>query len=64
MIFKYITNFYKIVLSHSPDITDKILMHNPDLILSGSTLGGIINLGFTKPLFLEKNTKLLRKKHN
>ena len=59
-----ITNFYKIVLSHSQDITDKILMHNPDLILSGSTLGGIINLGFTKPLFLEKNTKYYENYYN
>ena len=51
------TEFYKIVLSHSPEITDKLLVHNPDLILSGKTLGGIINPGFTKPLFLKENTK-------
>lgn len=51
------SNFYKIVLTHSPSTTDKILVHEPDLILSGSTLGGIINPGFTKPLFLEENTK-------
>lgn len=51
------TNFYKIVLTHSAEITDEILIHNPDLILSGNTLGGIINPGFTKPLFLEDNTK-------
>jgi predicted MPP superfamily phosphohydrolase len=45
------------VLTHSAEITDKLLVHNPDLILSGNTLGGIINPGFTKPLFLEENTK-------
>ena len=51
------SNYYKIVLTHSAEITDKLLVHNPDLILSGNTLGGIINPGFAKPLFLEENTK-------
>lgn len=49
------TNFYKIVLSHSPNIIDKIKSQNPDLVLSGNTLGGLLNPGFTKPLFLNEN---------
>lgn len=51
------TNFYKIVLTHNPNVTDEIKKYNPDLILSGYTLGGYIDLGFTKPLLLDKNIK-------
>lgn len=51
------SSYYKIVLTHSAEVTDKLLVHKPDLILSGNTLGGIINPGFTKPLFLEEDTK-------
>ena len=49
------TNFYKIVLTHNPNITDQIKLYNPDLVLSGSTLGGYIDLAFTKPLLLDEN---------
>lgn len=48
------TNFYKIVLSHSPNIMDNLKSQKPDLVLSGSTLGGLIDLEFTKPLFLNE----------
>lgn len=48
------TKFYKIVLSHSPNVIDNLKSHNPDLVLSGSTLGGLIDLEFTKPLFLNE----------
>lgn len=49
------TKFYKIVLSHSPNTIDKLKSYSPDLVLSGNTLGGLINPGFTKPLFLNDN---------
>lgn len=49
------SNFYKIVLTHNPNVIDKIKLYNPDLVLSGSTLGGYIDLAFTKPLLLDEN---------
>lgn len=52
-----ISNVYKIVLSHDPHIIDKIKSYNPNLILSGKTLGGLINPVFTKPIFIKKETK-------
>lgn len=48
---------YKLVLSHDPQIIDNIKQYNPNLILSGKTLGGLINPGFTKPIILTKQTK-------
>lgn len=51
------TNLYKIVLTHSPNIIDNLLKYKPDLVLSGSTLGGYVNPQITKPLLLEENTK-------
>lgn len=51
------TSLYKIVLSHDPHIIDKIQYYNPNLILSGKTLGGLVNIGFKKPLILKKGTK-------
>ena len=51
------TNFYKIVLTHNPDVTDNIKTYNPDLVLSGKTLGGYIDLAFTKPLLLDESIK-------
>lgn len=50
------TNYYKIVLTHEPDSVDKFINYNPNLILSGHTLGGTIKLPFLKPLFLPENT--------
>lgn len=51
------TNIYKIIISHSAELIDSIIDTNPDLVLSGNTLGGLINPGFTKPLFLKENQK-------
>ena len=50
------TNYYKIVLTHEPDSVNKFINYKPNLILSGHTLGGLINIPFLKPLFLPKNT--------
>lgn len=51
------TNLYKIIITHSAEIIDNIIDTNTDLVLSGNTLGGLINPGFTKPLFLKENQK-------
>lgn len=51
------TNYYKIVLTHEPDSIDKFINYNPNLVLSGHSLGGVINIPFTKPLFLPKNSQ-------
>lgn len=53
------SNYYKIVLSHKPDTIDNFINHNPNLVLSGHTLGGEINI--FKPLFLNEGSK---KYHN
>lgn len=45
---------YKIILTHEPDSIDNIIKYNPDLVLSGHSLGGLIKIPFIKPLFLEK----------
>lgn len=49
------TNYYKIVLSHKPDTIDNFINYNPNLVLSGHTLGGEINI--IKPLFLNEGSK-------
>ena len=54
-------NIYKIVLIHKPDNIDNILTYNPNLILSGHTLGGLINIPGIKPLFLDKETKYYKR---
>ena len=46
---------YNIVLTHKPDTSDDILLNKPNLILSGHTLGGLINIG--KPLILKEGSK-------
>ena len=51
------TNYYKIVLTHEPDSIDNFIKHNPDLVLSGHSLGGIVDLKFTKPLFLQEHSQ-------
>lgn len=51
------TNLYKIVLTHQPDNTDNFLSYNPDLILAGHSLGGLIKIPFIKPLFLQDGAK-------
>lgn len=52
------TNYYKIVLTHEPDTIDKFIKYNPNLVLSGHSLGGLIDLKFVKPLFLLENSKI------
>lgn len=51
------TTLYKIVLTHEPDSLDSIINYEPNLILSGHTLGGLVKLPFGKPLFLPNNGK-------
>lgn len=50
------TNYFKLVLTHEPDSLDKFINYNPNLVLSGHSLGGIIDLKFTKPLLLPENS--------
>ncbi len=50
-----ITNYYKIVLTHEPDVIDKFINYKPNLVLSGHTLGGGIQIPFLKPMFLPEN---------
>ena len=38
------TNLYKIVLAHEPDTIYEVVDYNPNLVLTGSTLGGSINI--------------------
>lgn len=51
------TTLYKIVLTHEPDSLKSFINYEPDLILSGHTLGGLVKLPFGKPLFLPDNGK-------
>lgn len=51
------TNLYKIVLCHEPDAIDYFTNYNPNLVLSGHSLGGIIKIPFFNPLFLPKTSK-------
>lgn len=51
------TNLYKIVLLHKPDDINQIINYNPDLILAGHSLGGLIKIPFIKPLFLQEGAK-------
>lgn len=50
-------DLYRIVLVHEPDSIDNFIQYNPDLVLAGHSLGGLIDLAFTKPLFLPENSK-------
>lgn len=50
------TNLYKIILAHDPDTIDKISIYNPNLVLTGSTLGGSINI--IKPLFTNNSNHI------
>lgn len=49
-------NYFKLVLTHEPDSIDKFINYNPNLVLSGHSLGGSIDLKFTKPLMLPTNS--------
>lgn len=51
------TNYFKLVLTHEPDSIDKFINYNPNLVLSGHSLGGSIDFKFTKPLLLPENSK-------
>ena len=55
------TNLYKIVIMHEPNALDNILPSNPNLVLSGSTLGGTINI--VKPLILNDYNNKYYKDH-
>ncbi len=50
---------YLILLTHEPDIIDKVLKQEktPDLILAGNTLGGEINVPFYGPLYKFSGSK-------
>ena len=56
------TDFYKIVLTHEPDSVDHFINYNPNLVLSGHSLGGEINI--FKPLFLNEGSKKYYKDYN
>ncbi len=51
------TTLYKIVLTHEPDTIDNFISYNPNLVLSGHSLGGLIKIPFIKPLLLPDNSK-------
>lgn len=51
------STLYKIVLIHEPDSLDNFINYEPNLILSGHTLGGLVKLPLGKPLFLPENGK-------
>lgn len=50
------TDYYKIVLVHEPDSIDKFINYNPNLVLSGHSLGGLIKIPYLKPIFLPENS--------
>ena len=54
---------YKIIIMHEPNPIDKMLSYNPNLIISGSTLGGIIKLPLIKPLILNEYNNKYYKAH-
>lgn len=51
------SSLFKIVLTHQPDTTDNFITYNPNLILAGHTLGGLVKLPFIKPLFLQEGAQ-------
>ena len=52
------SNIYKIYMVHESDITKKILNNgNVDLIVSGNSLGGLINIPFYGKVFLPNGSK-------
>lgn len=57
------TNVYKIVLTHETNSIDNFINYNPDLVLAGDTLGGLINIPFFKPLILNDNSNKYYKDH-
>lgn len=57
------TNYYKIVLTHEPDSIQKFINYNPNLVVSGHSLGGLIKLPFLKPSFLPENATQYYEEH-
>lgn len=58
-----ISSYYKIVLVHEPDSIDNFINYNPNLVLSGHSLGGLIEIPGFKPLFLNKNSEKYYKEY-
>lgn len=52
-----VNSYYEITLTHEPDALDNFISQKPNLVLSGHSLGGIVDLKFTKPLFLQEHSK-------
>lgn len=52
-----VNSYYEITLTHEPDALDNFISQNPNLVLSGHSLGGIVDLKFAKPLFLQEHSK-------
>ena len=50
-------NLFHILLLHEPDYADKVNLENYDLILSGHSHNGYINLPFLQTFFLEEGAK-------
>lgn len=50
-------SLFKIVLVHEPDTIDNFINYNPNLVLAGHSLGGLIKIPFIKPLLLPENSK-------
>lgn len=58
---KETTISYKILIAHEPDILDQIENENIDLILSGHSLGGHINLPFLGGIIKQNHTNNYQK---
>ena len=56
-------NLYNIVVSHEADIFDKIKNNNIDVLLSGNSLGGEINVPFLGGLFKFNGSRKYYKSH-
>ncbi len=56
-------NLYNIIITHDSNSIDDIIKYNPDVIISGGTLGGLIKIPHLKPLFLPDNNKKYYEQH-
>lgn len=50
-------NFYNVALSHEPDVVDLLLEYNVDLILSGHSHGGQVNIPYLSSAMLPELAK-------
>lgn len=57
------SSLYSIVLMHQPDNYDNIKLYSPSLTLSGHSLGGLVEIPYLKPLFLQEGAKKYYKDH-